>query len=124
MESPEPANRHPDRRSFESSGCSAGLALRPTDAIETTELLLVASNSLGQCFDSSSQVADLRDESCHCPRIVTVRSVLFDHGAECLVTVETRAADASRGGNGGEFCLLYTSPSPRDSTRSRMPSSA
>ena len=24
----------------------------------------------------------------------------------------------------GEFCLLYTSPSPRDRTRSRMPSSA
>ena len=25
---------------------------------------------------------------------------------------------------GGEICLLYTSPSPRDRTRSRMPSSA
>ena len=24
----------------------------------------------------------------------------------------------------GEFCLLYTSPSPRDNGRSRMPSSA
>ena len=24
----------------------------------------------------------------------------------------------------GNFCLLYTSPSPRDRTRSRMPSSA
>ena len=29
------------------------------------------------------------------------------------------------GGSGGDFtCLLYTSPSPRDRTRSRMPSSA
>ena len=28
-----------------------------------------------------------------------------------------------RGGNSGD-CLLYTSPSPRDRTRSRMPSSA
>ena len=27
-------------------------------------------------------------------------------------------------GNHGESCLLYTSPSPRDRTRSRMPSSA
>ena len=27
-------------------------------------------------------------------------------------------------GNQGQFCLLYTSPSPRDRTRSRMPSSA
>ena len=25
---------------------------------------------------------------------------------------------------GGNYCLLYTSPSPRDRTRSRMPSSA
>ena len=25
---------------------------------------------------------------------------------------------------GGQVCLLYTSPSPRDRTRSRMPSSA
>ena len=27
-------------------------------------------------------------------------------------------------GNGRNICLLYTSPSPRDRTRSRMPSSA
>ena len=27
-------------------------------------------------------------------------------------------------GSQGEYCLLYTSPSPRDRTRSRMPSSA
>ena len=26
--------------------------------------------------------------------------------------------------HGNKFCLLYTSPSPRDRTRSRMPSSA
>ena len=30
----------------------------------------------------------------------------------------------SGSGTGGESCLLYTSPSPRDRTRSRMPSSA
>ena len=28
------------------------------------------------------------------------------------------------GGENDSFCLLYTSPSPRDRTRSRMPSSA
>ena len=28
------------------------------------------------------------------------------------------------GGKGANTCLLYTSPSPRDRTRSRMPSSA
>ena len=38
-----------------------------------------------------------------------------------------RAVDAVLGGIGdalGNGCLLYTSPSPRDRTRSRMPSSA
>ena len=35
------------------------------------------------------------------------------------------AFDVFEAGRGGEYtCLLYTSPSPRDRTRSRMPSSA
>ena len=36
--------------------------------------------------------------------------------------VEMRDGDADR--YAGKGCLLYTSPSPRDRTRSRMPSSA
>ena len=32
--------------------------------------------------------------------------------------------DGNGGGLGPSHCLLYTSPSPRDSTSSRMPSSA
>ena len=41
-------------------------------------------------------------------------------GFQTFVTVES-----ATGGNGGPYtCLLYTSPSPRDRTRSRMPSSA
>ena len=38
----------------------------------------------------------------------------------CLVNVRVSRLTAVRGAN----CLLYTSPSPRDRTRSRMPSSA
>ena len=34
------------------------------------------------------------------------------------------AAVLFEGGNWDKFCLLYTSPSPRDSVVSRMPSSA
>ena len=37
--------------------------------------------------------------------------------------IEYGGPDGGDGGNGGS-CLLYTSPSPRDRTRSRMPSSA
>ena len=32
--------------------------------------------------------------------------------------------DGSKGSDDPEICLLYTSPSPRDATLSRMPSSA
>ena len=38
----------------------------------------------------------------------------------CLALVETEIPGVDRPGT----CLLYTSPSPRDRTRSRMPSSA
>ena len=34
------------------------------------------------------------------------------------------AYDAEQSGDHSKVCLLYTSPSPRDRTRSRMPSSA
>ena len=41
---------------------------------------------------------------------------------------EAEGVEAAAGGDGelelGEGCLLYTSPSPRDATLSRMPSSA
>ena len=39
--------------------------------------------------------------------------------AQCRKDLETKAAATLPG-----FCLLYTSPSPRDATLSRMPSSA
>ena len=39
--------------------------------------------------------------------------------------LEELSSNEKRSVNGQiEFCLLYTSPSPRDRTRSRMPSSA
>ena len=41
----------------------------------------------------------------------------YEHG-ECYVTEDGAETDLDLG------CLLYTSPSPRDRTRSRMPSSA
>ena len=36
----------------------------------------------------------------------------------------TAVAYVGKGNNGGDACLLYTSPSPRDVEESRMPSSA
>ena len=41
-----------------------------------------------------------------------------------LIGCGTEAIDESVSTDNYEDCLLYTSPSPRDRTRSRMPSSA
>ena len=53
-----------------------------------------------------------------------VRHQLQDAGAKILFTVEMFADTARTAVEGTKVCLLYTSPSPRDRTRSRMPSSA
>ena len=54
-------------------------------------------------------------------RLVRVTMLLREHGAARLrgSLLRNRAGSALL-----SLCLLYTSPSPRDRTRSRMPSSA
>ena len=47
-------------------------------------------------------------------RVVDTGGLVFDDDSEFLPEIREQAS----------FCLLYTSPSPRDRTRSRMPSSA
>ena len=48
----------------------------------------------------------------------------YDHGEDYQVNSPHFGATIGRNGNRIKGCLLYTSPSPRDRTRSRMPSSA
>ena len=43
---------------------------------------------------------------------------------ENIINLLEIAKEAKKGGEYTDVCLLYTSPSPRDRTRSRMPSSA
>ena len=45
-------------------------------------------------------------------------------GATPGVRVDVQTGGSSRGIRDAKACLLYTSPSPRDATLSRMPSSA
>ena len=49
---------------------------------------------------------------------------LHDWGVDFAVWCSYKYLNAGPGAVGGCFCLLYTSPSPRDATLSRMPSSA
>ena len=55
-------------------------------------------------------------------QIVTVS--VDAHGVEQVLSVESLETPAPADDLLIRFCLLYTSPSPRDRTRSRMPSSA
>ena len=50
---------------------------------------------------------------------------LFAQDADIICLQDTRCAEHNLSGEAFfPACLLYTSPSPRDRTRSRMPSSA
>ena len=47
------------------------------------------------------------------------------HSSDELIDLETGGGGKTEDDDAREYaCLLYTSPSPRDRTRSRMPSSA
>ena len=80
-------------------------------------------------FESEKEVFGLKPMNCpgHC--------LIFDHGVRSWKELPLRMADfgvlhrnelsgALTGLTRVRSCLLYTSPSPRDRTRSRMPSSA
>ena len=60
--------------------------------------------------------------------VASVTNVLLSEGSESftlnLVSREAITNETVRVGKKFPTCLLYTSPSPRDRTRSRMPSSA
>ena len=47
-----------------------------------------------------------------------------DLDSDTLTVTAIRTGSSEGSGTDGSICLLYTSPSPRDRTRSRMPSSA
>ena len=50
--------------------------------------------------------------------------LLHEAGFDCAGEIEKYLKERSRTYGNTKTCLLYTSPSPRDRTRSRMPSSA
>ena len=60
-------------------------------------------------------------------RVLQKRKIFVEHDGRVLrrrIPYGGRGRDGGDGGGGGGGCLLYTSPSPRDLSTSRMPSSA
>ena len=71
------------------------------------------------CAEMHSGFGQLRS---HCP--MNIEADLHAKGAELLASQVGLRQDLARVCQLLEDCLLYTSPSPRDATLSRMPSSA
>ena len=88
----------------------------------TTVLVVAAVVVVGVNLTTRSAEADFM-EQCFGATVVDIDSVeLFSAGATTSVLELEQAIEA--GTYEINACLLYTSPSPRDRTRSRMPSSA
>ena len=50
--------------------------------------------------------------------------MIIEHKNDYWNVLKTQHVKPGKGGAFNQVCLLYTSPSPRDATLSRMPSSA
>ena len=82
--------------------------------IKTIDLIVLATSTPHDLFGSAPSIQ---------AKLGAANAVAFDLTAACsgfLFALIT----ASQFLKGGSFCLLYTSPSPRDKRQSRMPSSA
>ena len=89
-------------------------------------LLLSAALALGSCTkDATEQATGPEPEAKAASKLVfssenAVRGeLLVCFGEEAVAGIESSVMQVTRSG-----CLLYTSPSPRDRQKSRMPSSA
>src|SRR5665811_1621837 len=82
-------------------------------------------------FDGGTRILETLQETLQGIRIVkafTLEDIMRERFDRNVAAVEHEANKMARVSNRAsplmETCLLYTSPSPRDRTRSRMPSSA
>jgi len=95
------------------------------DHIDLTEIAAVQEDGFAQGDGPGREYAPLDAAD----TIDNYRRILTIVGDIAANRIAPRAEDVDRRGNtlnedGTVTCLLYTSPSPRDRTRSRMPSSA
>ena len=97
------------RLSSDAIGMALGLMLGTLAGLPAAALIIVAARR------------DSEDDD-YCPPYGT--SVLLPEAYYLPPTIDVAAEDVTPYYNLARRCLLYTSPSPRDRTRSRMPSSA
>ena len=96
--------------------------------------LSVTTSLMGQCPPASLQCSDINHSlnPATCSGSLTVADVIgnnvVDPTCNCEVTILDEHDNIIPNdfdlSDAGQTCLLYTSPSPRDATLSRMPSSA
>ena len=87
------------------------------------KVIMAAAFAATTILSSASAMAGTTPASCGVDEVRFNPTELSEY-QECWLN--THRADETHGVLGSLFyiCLLYTSPSPRDRTRSRMPSSA
>ena len=85
-------------------------------------MLYAALMSPGLYADCDSSGAAREEVSVHCGK--TPSATFDDHGNLWIAFVQNEFVYVSQSQDRGKSCLLYTSPSPRDLSTSRMPSSA
>ena len=90
------------------------LTLQDVSTLQSTLILLlnVVEEQSDQIDKLKQEVKELKDE---------INRLKKEQGVPVFPPKKDKSSEESDGSKG---CLLYTSPSPRDRTRSRMPSSA
>ena len=85
--------------------------------------ILITRRLLRSCEDKAKELFDanfnLNDELYSQKKLIDISA-----GCDGILSALTDKLDAETINQLPDSCLLYTSPSPRDRTRSRMPSSA
>ena len=125
-----------DRSSYRGVGYAIALVKISLIAIESLSFLLFLFSFLILIYLINYRHIIIGSLSIDLERVIVAPLVEFENGDVCLDVILyvfqqflfIRCAEAVRMpsiiSTSGTTCLLYTSPSPRDRTRSRMPSSA
>ena len=97
-------------------GAEGALAMAQTAAdefkIDVNQVMIASTGIIGQKFPTEEVVDGIKENV----KKISENSRAGSFAANAILTTDTFAKEG--------YCLLYTSPSPRDRTRSRMPSSA